>query len=91
MVFVSVVVLEVVEPVMFRVPSFDHQTFVVQSGGLEEKKSFLSEGAYEKEGSDDLYRFPQIVHERKPQMVVQGGLEDLWVIHTSSIGSRGHS
>ena len=58
---------------------------------LEEKESFLSEGAYEKEGSDDLYRFPQIVHERKPQMVVQGGLEDLWVIHTSSIGSRGHS
>ena len=36
MVFVPVVVLEVVEPVMFRVPSFDHQTFVVQSGSLKE-------------------------------------------------------
>ena len=36
MVFVSVVVLEVVEAVMFRVPSFDHQSFVVQSGGLKE-------------------------------------------------------
>ena len=29
MVFVSVVVLEVIEPVVFRVPSFDHHTFVV--------------------------------------------------------------
>ena len=36
MVFVSVVVLEVVEPVMFRVPSFDHHTLIPFSGGLEE-------------------------------------------------------
>ena len=50
---------------------------------LEEKEFSLSEGAYEKEGSNDLYRFPQIVHGRKPQRVVQVDLEDLWVIHTS--------
>ena len=50
---------------------------------LEEKEFSLSEGAYGKEGSDDLYRFPQIVRERRSQMVVQEGLEDLWVIHTS--------
>ena len=50
---------------------------------LEEKEFSLSGGAYEKEGSDDPYRFPQIVRERRPQMVVQEGLEDLWVIHTS--------
>ena len=36
MVFVLVVVLEVVGTMMFTVPSFDHQTLVVQSGGLEE-------------------------------------------------------
>ena len=36
MVFVSVVVLEVVEPVMFRVPSFDHHTLIPFSGRLEE-------------------------------------------------------
>ena len=50
---------------------------------LEEKEFSLSAGAYEKEGSDDLYRFPQIVHGRKPHRVVQVDLEDLWVIHTS--------
>ena len=50
---------------------------------LEEKEFSLSEGAYEKEGSDDPYRFPQIVRGRRPQMVVQVDLEDLWVIHTS--------
>ena len=50
---------------------------------LEEKEFSLSEGAYETEGSSDLYRFPQIVRERRPQMVVQGDLEGLWVIHTS--------
>ena len=50
---------------------------------LEEKEFSLSEGAYEKEGSDDPYRFPQIVRERRSQMVVQEGLEDLWGIHTS--------
>ena len=50
---------------------------------LEEEESFLSEGAYETEGSSDLYRFPQIVRGRRPQMVVQVDLEDLWVIHTS--------
>ena len=48
-----------------------------------EKEVSLDVDEYEKEGSDDLYRFPQIVRERKPQMVVQEGLEDLWVIHTS--------
>ena len=36
MVFVPVVVLEVVETVMFRVPSFDHHTLIPFSGGLEE-------------------------------------------------------
>ena len=36
MVFVSVVVLEVIEPVMFRVPSFDHHTLISFGGGLEE-------------------------------------------------------
>lgn len=50
---------------------------------LEEKEFSLSEGAYEKVGSDDLYRFPQIVRERRSQRVVQEGLEDLWEIHTS--------
>ena len=50
---------------------------------LEEKESFLSEGAYEKEVSDDPYRSPQIVRERRSQRVVQEGLEDLWVIHTA--------
>ena len=36
MVFVLVVVLEVVGTMMFTVPSFDHQTLVLQGGGLEE-------------------------------------------------------
>jgi len=36
MVFVLVVVLEVVRTMMFTVPSFDHQTLVMQSGCLEE-------------------------------------------------------
>jgi len=36
MVFVSVVVLEVVGTMIFPVPSFDHQSLVVQSGGLKE-------------------------------------------------------
>ena len=34
--FVLVVVLKVVRTMMFSVPSFDHQTLVVQGGGLEE-------------------------------------------------------
>jgi hypothetical protein len=48
-----------------------------------EEETYPNEDEYEKEGSDDPYRFPQIVHERRPQRVVQGGLEGLWVIHTS--------
>ena len=36
MVFVSVVVLEVIEPVVFRVPSFDHDSLIPFGGCLEE-------------------------------------------------------
>ena len=36
MVFVSVVILEVVEPVMFRIPSFNHHTLISFGSGLEE-------------------------------------------------------
>ena len=36
MVFVPVVVLEVIETVMFRVPSFDHHTLISFGDGLEE-------------------------------------------------------
>ena len=50
---------------------------------LEEKEVSLDAGVYGKEGSDDFYRSRVIVRERRSQMVVQGGLEDLWVIHIS--------
>ena len=36
MVFVSVVVLEVIEPVIFRVPRLHDNTLVVLGGGLQE-------------------------------------------------------
>jgi hypothetical protein len=56
-----------------------------------EKEVSLDAGGYEKEASNDSYRSLVIVHGRRPQMVVQEGLEGLWVIHTSSVASRGHS
>ena len=48
-----------------------------------EKEVSLDAGGYGREGSDDFYRSRVIVRERRSQMVVQEGLEDLWVIHTS--------
>ena len=56
-----------------------------------EKEVSLDAGGYGREGSDDFYRSRVSVRERRSQMVVQGDLEGLWVIHTSSVGSRRHS
>ncbi len=39
-------------------------------------------GGYGRGGSDDSYRSLVIVRGRRPQKVVQEGLEDLWVIDT---------
>ncbi len=50
---------------------------------LVEKEISLNEDEYEKEGSSGSCRLLVIVRERRPQKVVQEGLEDLWVIHTS--------
>jgi hypothetical protein len=56
-----------------------------------EKEVSLDAGGYGREESDDFYRSRVIVRGRRSQMVVQGDLEVLWVIHTSSVGSRRHS
>ena len=56
-----------------------------------EKEVSLDVDEYEKEGSNGSYRSLVIVHERRSQMVVQGDLEGLWVIHTSSVESGKHS
>jgi hypothetical protein len=52
-----------------------------------EKEVSLDAGVYGREESNVPYRFPQIVHERRPQRVVQEDLEDLWGSHTSSVES----
>jgi hypothetical protein len=46
------------------------------------KEVFLNADEYGRGGSDDPYRSLVIVHERRPQRVVQEDLEDLWVSHT---------
>ncbi len=46
---------------------------------------------YGKGGSDGSYRSRVNVRGRRPQKVVQEGLEGLWVIDTPSVGSGGHS
>ena len=56
-----------------------------------EKEVSLDAGGYGREGSDDFYRSRVSVRERRSQMVVQGGLEGPWVIHTSSVESGKHS
>jgi len=48
-----------------------------------EREVSLDAGGYGREGSDDFYRSRVIVRERRSQMVVQGDLEGLWVIHIS--------
>lgn len=56
-----------------------------------EKEVSLDANGYEREESDDFYRSRVSVRERRSQMVVQGDLEGLWVIHTSLVVSRRHS
>ena len=58
----------------------EHPDTIVRSM---EKEVSLDAGEYGREGSDDFYRSQVTVHGRRPQKVVQGGLEDLWVNHTS--------
>ena len=48
-------------------------------------------GGYGREESDGSCRSLVIVRGRRPQKVVQEGLEALWVIDTPSVGSGGHS
>jgi len=50
-----------------------------------------SAGGYGMEGSDGSYRSREIVRGRRPQKVVQEGLEGLWVIDTPSVVLGGHS
>ena len=56
-----------------------------------EKEVSLDAGGYGREGSDDFYRSRVTVHGRRPQRVVQGDLEGLWVIDTPSFGLGGRS
>ena len=56
-----------------------------------DKEVPLDAGGYGKEESNGSYRSLVIVRERRSQMVVLEDLEGLWVIHTSSVGSRTHS
>ena len=46
---------------------------------------------YGRGGSNGSCRSRVIVRGRRPQRVVQEGLEDLWVIDTPSVGSEEHS
>ena len=48
-------------------------------------------GGYGREGSDDFYRSRVTVHGRRPQKVVQEGLEGLLGNDTPLVGSGGHS